>query len=67
MSKYLKIFRLANNLKQKDMAKILGITEAGYCKKENGDIEFSLSDLRVLKKFFNLTDEEFCGIFFREN
>ena len=67
MSNYLKSIRALNGLKQRDMAKLLGITEAGYCKKENGNIEFSISDLKILKKFFELTDREFCKIFFEEN
>ena len=60
MSK-VKELREIQGLKQDDIAIILDISPANYCKKENGTIKFSLPVAKKLADFFNTTIE---AIFF---
>lgn len=63
----LKLKRAELNVSQDDVAQILGICRACYCRKENGHIKFSDADLLKLKKFLKLTDNEFINIFFEDS
>lgn len=56
-----KEFRENRGLRQDDMAAILEVSPATYCKKENGAIKFSLPEAKKLADFFNTTIE---AIFF---
>lgn len=63
MSK-VKELREQNNIKQEEIASILGISSANYSKKEAGSIRFSLIEARIIAQYFNLQIED---IFFRNN
>lgn len=50
--------RKENNLNQKHMAKLLGISESTYSTKENGKSDFKLKEIYIIAKFFNKRVEE---------
>lgn len=52
-----------SGLKKKYIAERLGLTYAGYLKKENGDNEFVASELGILKGIFGLSDRDVGAIF----
>ena len=61
----LKILRARFSLTQKDVANALELNNtASYTRRENGETEFSRSELIKLKKLFELSDSEFIRIFF---
>lgn len=60
MSK-VKELREAAGKKQEEIALLLDISPANYCKKENGTIKFSLPEAKKLADFFHTTIE---AIFF---
>lgn len=48
--------REKNSIKQEDMAKLIGLkTISGYCKKEKGNVPFSLEEIMTIADFFGLT------------
>lgn len=49
------------NVKQEELANILGVSLGNYSKKEAGIINFSLIEAREISRYFNLSIE---GIFF---
>lgn len=53
--------REKKNIKQKDMAKLLGISKGNYSKKETGLIKFSLKEA---KKISDYLDESIYELFF---
>lgn len=57
MSK-LKYIRQQNNIKQKQMAKLLGISPSNYLKKESGIVKFSLIEAKKIADYFNMPIEE---------
>lgn len=59
----LKGMRVSKKDSQVDIAKYLGIAQTTYTKKENGDMEFKLSELKAIKERYNLTAEQFEKIF----
>lgn len=60
----LKILRARYSMTQKDIANSLHLNNtASYTRRENGETEFSRSELLILKKLFNLDDSEFIRIF----
>lgn len=63
MTKELKILRVKHDFTQEDVAKKLGISKATYCKKEKGEIAFSLKDIKKIKSLYNLTAEKVAQIF----
>ena len=63
MTKELKILRIKHDVTQEDVAEKLSIDKSTYCKKEKGEIAFSLKDIKILKEFYNLTSEEVVQIF----
>lgn len=52
-----------SGLKKKYIAERLGLSYAGYLKKENGENEFVASELGVLKGIFGLSDKQVNDIF----
>lgn len=63
MTKELRILRIKHDFTQEDVAKKLGISKATYCKKEKGEIAFSLKDIKKIKSLYNLTTENVVQIF----
>lgn len=59
----LKALRIKNQLKQQDVAKLLGISETTYNRKENGVNEFTISEAIQLGNIFNISPGE---IFFAD-
>jgi len=53
-----KELREAKGLKQEDMAKIIGVSAPNYCKKEKGDIKFSLNEAKIIANEFGKQIEE---------
>lgn len=47
-----------------DLSKALGISYQSTIKKINGDSDFKLSELRIIKERYNLSPEEINYIFF---
>lgn len=60
----LKILREKNNIKQEELASLIGVSPANYSKKEAGAIRFSLIEAQIIAKYFNLSIED---IFFNNN
>lgn len=56
--------RKENNKTQKEIANLLGIDRTTYCKKEKGLIEFRISEINLIKDFFNLSNDDVIKIFF---
>lgn len=52
--KYIKALRAYHGLSQTNIANTLGCTFATYNKKENGKVDFTLEELNVLAKKFNI-------------
>ena len=48
---------------QRDLAKALGLSEVSTNKKENGTIKFSLNEVKKIKEYLNLTNDEVVEIF----
>ncbi|MCD3194208.1 helix-turn-helix transcriptional regulator [Clostridium botulinum C] len=59
----LKALRIKHQLKQQDVAKLLGISETTYNRKENGVNEFTISEAMELGNIFNINPSE---IFFTD-
>lgn len=49
---------------QTDVAQKLGITIVTYGRKERGELDFTQTDICILKEMLQLTNEEICEIFF---
>lgn len=54
----LKFLREERNVKQEEMADVLGISACNYYKKENGSIRFSLTEAKKVADYFELSIEE---------
>ena len=67
MTKELKILRIKYDFTQEDVARKLGIDKTTYCKKEKGEIAFSLKDIKKIKALYNLTTEKLAQIFLTES
>ena len=63
MTKESKIVRLKHYVTQEAVAEKLGVKKPTYCRKEKGEIAFSIQDVKVLKELYNLTPEEVVQIF----
>ena len=48
---------------QRDLAKALGLSEVSTNKKVNGTIKFSLNEVKNIKEYLNLTNDEVVEIF----
>ena len=61
----LKAKRVEKNLRQKDLANALGITEKAMCHKEcSSENKFKAQEMLTLVKMLNLSFSEFDAIFF---
>lgn len=58
------MLRKENNKTQKEMAQLLNIDRTTYCKKEKGLIEFRIPEVILIKKFFQLSNDDVIKIFF---
>ena len=63
MTKELKILRIKHDVTQEFVAEKLGVKKPTYCRKERGEISFSLQDIKILKELYNLTPEQVIQIF----
>lgn len=54
----IKDLRKSNNLSQRDMADILGISKSGYAGKEIGNREFKTHEAIKISNLFNVPIEE---------
>lgn len=55
----LKTYRRLEGYTQKQMAEVLGISEASYNRKENNKIDISIKDINIiLDKFYNITYDD---------
>lgn len=57
----IKTWMLRSGSKQKDLADLLGISQAAVSKKLRGEAAFTLDDLLSIAGFFNLTLTELLG------
>lgn len=57
--RYIKALRAYHGLSQTDMAEILNCTFNTYNRKENGKSKFTLDDLNLLSKLFNVPISNF--------
>ncbi len=61
-----KIAQIRAGVSKEDIAKYLGVNPATVYRKFNGESDFTLSELRKLKKVLHLTKEDVDRIFFSE-
>ena len=61
MNPQIYIKRREHKLKQKDVAKLIGIHQQSYYLKENGKREFTIAEAKRLAKVFNCTLDELFG------
>ena len=59
-----KIAQIRAGVSKEDIAKYLSINPATVYRKFNGESEFTLSELRKLKVFLNLSKDDIDRIFF---
>lgn len=65
MTKELRKLRTDFEYSQSDVAKLLGFkSTSSYSRKENGEIDFSLNEIKKLKEIFSLSTECIVKIFF---
>ena len=55
-----------NNLRDQDMASILGIDSSTFYRKKKGITDFTREEIKIMKDRLNLTAEEVDAIFFGE-
>jgi hypothetical protein len=53
----LRKIRTERGIRLKECADVIGVQEACYCKKELGDLKFSLEEAKALAEFFKLPVE----------
>jgi DNA-binding XRE family transcriptional regulator len=64
MTKELKKLRTDFDYTQSDLAKLLGFKQtSSYSRKENGEIAFSIEEVKKIKKIFRLSIEDVVKIF----
>ena len=56
--KKIKQYRKLNKYRQEDLAKILGIKQNTYSKKENGISKFTVDEITILKDIFKVTYDD---------
>lgn len=66
MRKKLLKFRIEHDLKQEDMALILGMTQSTYARKENKERQFTETEIKQIKEHFNLSKEELVELIFED-
>ena len=52
----LRKIRTERGIRLKECADVIGVQEACYCKKELGDLKFSLEEAKALAEFFKLPE-----------
>jgi DNA-binding XRE family transcriptional regulator len=62
-----KIAQIRAGVSKEDIAKFLGINPTTVYRKFNGESDFTLSELRTLKKVLNLSKDDVDRIFFSES
>lgn len=62
----LKDERIKNFFTQHTLARKLGIGKSSYCRKEKGEVPFTLKDIKIIKKELGLTIEQIDDIFFQD-
>lgn len=62
----IKLLRVTHGLTQAEVADILGVHVTTYTKKENGYISFSLSEMNLLKHFYNLSNDDVVEVFLED-
>ncbi len=65
MKEYNKIIRELredHDLKQKDIAKLLGTTQQVYSRYENGENEIPVRHIITLRKFYNVSADYILGL-----
>lgn len=50
--------RLSKNLRQKEVADLIGTSIANYSKKEAGTVKFSIEEANIIANYFDVTIEE---------
>lgn len=55
----LRKIRTERGIRLKECADVIGVQEACYCKKELGDLKFSLEEAKALAEFFKLPSKCF--------
>jgi Predicted transcriptional regulators len=66
MLRELKALRARYGYTQKDLAKVIGVDETSYNKRENGKIQFTLKEIKIIKKEFRLSPADVDLIFFND-
>lgn len=61
----LKALRVKNGHTQAKLGALMDMGETTYCKKENGQVDFTLTEIKMLKNIYNLSQEEIDSIFFK--
>lgn len=64
MSRELKSIRVKNGLTQEALAEKLDMSVTAYSKRENGQIEFNVTEIKKLKDALVLNDDDVIRIFF---
>ena len=64
-TKKLKDIRKKKGYTQEDLASLLDIGIPTYSRKENNLIPFTLEELRRIKEFLKLSDQDFINIFLK--
>ncbi|MPN12787.1 hypothetical protein SDC9_160107 [bioreactor metagenome] len=64
MSRELKSIRVKNGLTQEALAEKLEMSVTAYSKRENGQIEFNVTEIKKLKDALVLNDDDVIRIFF---
>lgn len=67
MSREIKAYRAKHGYTQKDVAEKLGISEIAYNRRENGQLDFYVSELRKLIEVLQIPEEDVIRIFFNHN
>ena len=62
----LKSKMVEKNLRDQDMAKILGIDVSTFYRKKTGITEFNREEIKAMKNCLNLTADEVDAIFFED-
>lgn len=57
----IKMLRLQKNIKQKEICKILNISQPTYSKYENGDLEIPINTLVQLSNFYDKSIDIIAG------
>lgn len=61
-----KVAQIRAGLTREDIAKILGLNSATIYRKINGESDFTLNELKKLKKILGLTNNDVDRIFFTD-